>query len=138
MDHAECPMFPGRTVFILLVFDGQQLRKQHQHKFRKPYQKHHFLGQKPSHRVSDQDYIGVRVFVCRQPAAQVIRRQVECFVRLVSWVDLRVDRMSGRKSLLELHVYMKRERVERGFTSHKPVYVDQKKPPFLALAVIGV
>lgn len=103
-----------------------------------PYQKHHFFGQEASHRVSHQDYIGVRIFVCRQPVAQFIRGEVECFVRFISWVNLRVDRMRSRKLLFESRVYMKWERVERRFTPDEAVDVDDQKPALSALIVIGV
>lgn len=136
MDYAEYSVFACRVVSISL-FRQSAVWKRSQ-KFVNSYQKHHFLSQESSHRVSYQDYIAIRVFVFRQPAAQVFCGQVECFVRLVPRVNLGVNRMGSCKLLFESHVYMKRERVERGFTPDEAVDVDDQKSPFQALIFVGV
>lgn len=86
----------------------------------------------------NQDDVCIGVFVCRQPVTQISRGQVECFVRLVPRIDLRVDRMGSRKFLFESHVDVKRERVERGLASDEAVDVDDQKSAFHALVALDV
>lgn len=70
--------------------------------------------------------ICIRIFVDGQPLAEVIRGKLKCLVRLVPWVDLGVNHMSGCDSAFQGAVNVEREGAERFVVANETVNVDNQ------------
>lgn len=100
-----------------------------QQRARAAHHEDHIGGQEAPHRVSNQDDVGGRGLVETQPFAKVVSGEVECLVRLVSWIDLGMNNVGGRQLFSQTFMDMDWKGVEGVVVAKKAVDVDNQKSP---------
>lgn len=88
------------------------------------YNESHVGGKQASHRVSDQDNIGIVLLVGLQPGAELVSGHVDGLVGLVPGIYLGVDDVRLAQLFPQEVVNVCGEGAERGVVAHEAMDVD--------------